>query len=312
MVPRWFIGELFGTFLLVFFGCGSVCAAVLTGAQVGVFQVAIVWGLGIATAIYLTGALSGAHLNPAVTLSTAVWSDFPKKRVLPYVAAQFCGAFFGALVLHFIFAGSLRTFEQAQGIVRGLPGSEASAMVFGEYFPNPGGHPLTPDVRLRMSHGAAFGAEVIGTAVLLLVIFCTTDERNKARPQLLSALSIGLTVTLLISLLGPLTMACFNPARDFAPRLYSSLAGWGAVPFRANGIGWLTVYVIAPLLGGLVGGATYRLFFKPGYRAFSGPESDVPLKPPISGPPGDTCPVESTAAEPPKRRSPSQLVARIQ
>ena len=76
-LPKWFTGEFFGTFLLVFFGCGSVCAAVLTGAQVGVFQVAIVWGLGIATAIYLTADLSGAHLNPAVTLSLAVWSDFP-------------------------------------------------------------------------------------------------------------------------------------------------------------------------------------------------------------------------------------------
>jgi len=83
MVPKWFTGEVFGTFLLVFFGCGSVSAAVLTGAQVGVFQVAIVWGLGIATAIHLTGALSGAHLNPAVTLSLAAWSDFPKKRVMP-------------------------------------------------------------------------------------------------------------------------------------------------------------------------------------------------------------------------------------
>jgi glycerol uptake facilitator protein len=73
MLPAWFIGEFCGTFLLVFFGCGSVCAATTTGAQVGVFQVAIVWGLGIATAIYLCGALSGAHLNPAVTLSMAMW-----------------------------------------------------------------------------------------------------------------------------------------------------------------------------------------------------------------------------------------------
>jgi glycerol uptake facilitator protein len=94
-IPKWFIGEFFGTFLLVFFGCGSVCAAVLTGAQVGVFQVAIVWGLGIATAIYLTGALSGAHLNPAVTVSMAAWSDFPRCRVAPYVATQLLGAFCG-------------------------------------------------------------------------------------------------------------------------------------------------------------------------------------------------------------------------
>ncbi|MEK7686356.1 MAG: MIP/aquaporin family protein [Verrucomicrobiota bacterium] len=265
-IPKWFTGEFFGTFLLVFFGCGSVCAAVLTGAQVGVFQVAIVWGLGIATAIYLTGALSGAHLNPAVTVSAAVWSDFPKKNVAPYIIAQMLGAFAGAAVLYFIFGESLGAFEKANNIVRGQAGSEASAMVFGEYFPNPGGHPLTPEARLRMSPAAAFGAEVIGTAVLLLVIFCATDERNKARPQILTAATIGLTVTLLISLLGPLTMACFNPARDLAPRLFSSLAGWGGVPFQVNELGWLTVYIIAPVLGGVLGGGIYRAFFKPAYR----------------------------------------------
>src|SRR5678809_407125 len=98
-IPKWVTGEFFGTFLLVFFGCGSVAAAVLTGAQVGVFQVAIVWGLGIATAIYLTAALGGAHLNPAVTLSMAVWSDFPKSRVISYIISQLAGAFVAAAVL---------------------------------------------------------------------------------------------------------------------------------------------------------------------------------------------------------------------
>jgi glycerol uptake facilitator protein len=265
-IPKWVTGEFFGTFLLVFFGCGSVCAAVLTGAQVGVFQVAIVWGLGIATAIYLTGALSGAHLNPAVTLSMAVWSDFPKARVIPYVVTQFAGGFVAAAVLFFIFGNALGTFETTNGIVRGQPGSEASAMIFGEYYPSPGGRPFTTEARKRMTTPRAFVAEVVGTAVLLLVIFCATDERNKGRPQILTAATIGLTVTLLISLLGPLTMACFNPARDFAPRVFSSLAGWGRLPFEANGMGWLTVYIIAPLLGGLLGGAIYRAFFKRAYQ----------------------------------------------
>lgn len=266
-LPKWIIGEFFGTFLLVFFGCGSVCASVLTGAQVGVFQVAIVWGLGIAIAIHLTGALSGAHLNPAVTLSIAVWSGFPKGRLLPYVAAQFAGAFVAAAVLYFVFGDALRSYEQVNGVVRGAAGSEASAMVFGEFFPSPGGKALTDAARARMTPVAAFGAEVIGTAVLLLVIFCVTDERNKARPQVLTAATIGLTVTLLISLLGPLTMACFNPARDLGPRVFSSLAGWGVVPFQVNGLGWLTVYILAPLVGGLLGGFLYRFFFKVGYAA---------------------------------------------
>lgn len=270
MFPKWFTGEFFGTFLLVFFGCGSVCAAVLTGAQVGVFQVAIVWGLGITTAIYLTAALSGAHLNPAVTISMAVWSDFPKSKIVPYVSAQMLGAFASAAALYFIFGDALATFERTNGIKRGAPGSEASAMVFGEYYPSPGGRPFTTEARKRMTTTRAFAAEVVGTAVLLLVIFCATDERNKARPQLLTAATIGLTVTLLISLFGPLTMACFNPARDLAPRIFSSMAGWGRLPFEANGMGWLTVYIIAPLLGGLLGGGIYRAFFKRAY------ESNVP------------------------------------
>ena len=264
-VPAWVIGEFVGTFILVFFGCGSVCAAVTTGAQVGVFQVAIVWGLGIATAIYVTAALSGAHLNPAVTISLAAWGGFPKNRVVGYIATQLAGAFLSAAVLYLIFGGAISEFEAKNKIVRGQPGSEASAMVFGEYFPNPSARPLSESNPERMSQTRAFFAEVVGTAMLVFVIFCTTDPNNKDRPQILTAPTIGLTVTILISVLGPLTMACFNPARDLGPRLFSSLAGWNAEPFTANGTGWLTVYIIAPILGGLLGGGIYRASFRNHY-----------------------------------------------
>lgn len=266
-IPAWFAGEFIGTFILVFFGCGSVAAAVLTGAQVGIFQVAIVWGLGIATAIYLTGSVSGAHLNPAVTIALATWGRFPWRNVGRYVLAQFLGAFVASAAVYLVFQGTLASFESAHHLTRGAPGSEASAMIFGEYFPNPGGKPFTDEVRARVSHGAAFLIEALGTAILLLVIMGVTDEKNRSRPQALTAATIGLTVTILISLLGPLTMACFNPARDLAPRLFSSLAGWGSVPFSANGIGWLTVYVIAPLLGAIAGVGLYRVFLSPHYRA---------------------------------------------
>ena len=265
-LPAWCVGEFLGTFLLVFFGCGSVAAAVLTGAQVGIFQVAIVWGLGIATAIYLTGSLSGAHLNPAVTWALATAGRFPRGKIAGYAAAQFLGAFTAAAVLHLMFAGPLDAFEQAQGIVRGMPGSEASAMIFGEYFPNPGGRPLTDAVRLLVSPVIAFLVEAGGTAILVLVILGLTDKHNAGRPRELTAVTIGLTVTLLISLLAPLTQAGFNPARDLAPRLWSALAGWGGWPFRANGRGWLTVYVLGPLVGGQLGALFYRMFLKPAYR----------------------------------------------
>jgi glycerol uptake facilitator protein len=188
--------------------------------------------------------------------------NFPKGRVLPYVVAQICGAFVAAAVLYFTFGDALRVFEKEHGILRGQAGSEASAMVSGEFYPNPGGRPLTPEARLRMSSVAAFGTEVIATAVLLLVICCCTDERNQPRPQLLTATTIRLTVTLLISLVGPLTMASFNPARDLGPLVFSALAGWGGLPFRVNGAGWWAVYIVAPLLGGLLGGGIYTACFK--------------------------------------------------
>ncbi len=86
---------------------------------------------------------------------------------------------------------------------------------------------------------------------------------------MLTAAVIGLTVTLLISLVGPLTMASFNPARDLGPRLFSALAGWGTVPFRVNGAGWWTVYIVAPVLGGLLGGGIYASCFKRAYAASS-------------------------------------------
>jgi glycerol uptake facilitator protein len=263
-MKKWFLGEVLGTFLLVFFGCGSVAAAVLTGAQVGVFQVAIVWGLGIATAIYLTGALSAAHLNPAVTLAMASWRGFSWRLVPGYIMAQMLGAFTAAAVLHAMYSGVLSSYETTHGIVRGAVGSEASAMIFGEFFPNPSGRALDAMALAKISLGSAFFIEVIGTAVLSLVIFGVTDERNGSRPRELTAVTIGLTVTMLISLLAPLTMACFNPARDLGPRLWSALGGgWGTVPFTANGQGWWLVYLLAPVVGAWLGGAFWQRVIGP-------------------------------------------------
>jgi glycerol uptake facilitator protein len=272
-LPAWFLGEFLGTFILAFFGCGSVATAVLTGAPVGIFQVAIVWGIGISTAIYLTASLSGAHLNPAVTFSFVLWGDFPWRRLPGYVAAQFLGAFAASAALFALFHGILGAYEGTSHIARGAPGSEATAMIFGEFYPNPGGHPLTPALRALVTTPTAFATECLGTAILVLVIHGSIDERNSARPRALTAVTIGLTVTILISLLGPLTMAALNPARDLAPRIFSALAGWGKVPFTANGSGWFVVYVLGPLAGAAVGGGIYRVWLAPAYRRNS-PQAD--------------------------------------
>jgi glycerol uptake facilitator protein len=204
-------------------------------------------------------------LNPAVTLSLAGWNGFSWRRVPGYLTAQLLGAFAASALLYLAFAGPLRVFEESHGIVRGHPGSEASAMIFGEYFPNPGGRPFTSKILAMVGPGTAFYVEALGTAVLVLVILCTTDERNGSRPGPLTAATIGLTITMLISLLAPLTMGGFNPARDFAPRIFSALAGWGSVAFTTNGNGWFTVYILGPIIGGQVGAILYRVFFRRAY-----------------------------------------------
>ena len=136
---RALVGEVMGTFILVFIGTGCVAAAVLTDAQIGLWQVAVVWGFGVTLAIYASAGLSGAHLNPAVSLAMALFrpEGFPRRRLLPYWGAQLVGAILAGVIVLLTFAPFLARFEQVQGLVRGAPGSQLSAMVFGQYFPNP-------------------------------------------------------------------------------------------------------------------------------------------------------------------------------
>jgi glycerol uptake facilitator protein len=257
------VAEGIGTFLLVFFGVGSVFVAVLTGALQGLFQVAIVWGIAIAICIYATGAISGAHFNPAVTLACAVWRGFPLVRVLPYITAQLLGAFAGAAVLYGLFQGILNDYELSRGIVRGAAGSQETAMLFGEYFPHPLQVGVSAGAFARVSHAAAMLAEGTGTAILVFFVFSLTDPRNPNRPSGTSfALFIGLTVSILISIIAPLTQAGFNPARDFGPRLFAWLAGWDGIAIPGPRGGFFTVYILAPIMGGIAGGGIYDLLLR--------------------------------------------------
>jgi len=238
------LAEMLGTFILVFFGTGSVAAAVLTGAQQGLWQVAVVWGFAISLAIYATSAVSGTHINPAVTVAMALLrpKDFPARKVPLYIVSQLIGGVLASLVLLGLFSGICLRFEAAHGIVRGQPGSQLSAMWFGEYFPNPAilG---TDEVAFRaVSAANAFAAEAVGTAFLLFFVFALTDRRNPNAPSgrsNLYAYFIGFTVAIVISIVAPITRAGLNPARDFAPRIVAYFAGWGPIaipgPVGANG-----------------------------------------------------------------------------
>ena len=252
-------GEFLGIFVMVFFGVGVIHAAVISGAQVGLWQVAVVWSVAVTLGIYTAAALSGAHINPAITLVVAVYDGFPWQRVIPYWAAQIAGAAFAALILYLIYGNAIADFEHAQGLVRGEAGSQLSAMVFGEYFPNPAVFGTSEQAFNIVSVKTGFIAEMVGTAMLAFIVSVVTHGRNYARPQSAgAAVAIGVGIAAIISVVAPLTQAGLNPARDFGPRLIAFFAGWGDIAIPGPRGGFFYVYILAPLVGALIGGGIYR------------------------------------------------------
>jgi MIP family channel proteins len=272
--------EAFGTFLFVCIGTSIVATAVITDAGVTLWQVALVWGFGVTLAIYAASPYSGAHLNPAVSLAFALFrpGDFPRWKLLPYWASQLAGAVLAGAVVLLSFRGFISRFEASEGIARGEPGSQHSAMMFGEYFPNPDIHGVDEAAQALVSAPVAALVEGLGTAILVLVIFALVDRRNPIRPvRWMTPIFIGLTISGLILAFAPLTQGGWNPARDFGPRIIAFLAGWDsiAIPGPSSGF-W--AYIVGPLVGGSVGALAYQTLFKPVIRklAWSLPKVDDP------------------------------------
>jgi len=257
---REFIGEALGTFVLVLFGCGSVAVTILFDAHQGLMQVALAWGVGVTLAIYLTRHLSCAHLNPAVSLAMVVGRRMSVRKLPVYLVAQFAGAILAALALYVLFAPSIAQYENAHGIIRGTAESARTAMMFGEYYPNPGG---TAVVSLPL----AMGAEAFGTFLLVLMIIALTEGCNVGRPDdALAPVFIGLTITSIICLIAPLTQAGLNPARDLGPRLVAWLMGWGDAAFPDHVGGFFHVYVLAPLSGGMIASLFFVRVLEPAMK----------------------------------------------
>lgn len=253
--------EAIGSFILCFFGPGSVAVAVLTGAHVGLWQVATVWAFAIALAIYAVGAISGCHINPAVTVAMAILRRkcFPAWKIVPFVAAQMVGGILAALLLLGLFGPTCAAFEKKHGIVRGQPGSQLSAMWFGEYFPNPAVYGTTDEAFAQVPPATAFVAEAVGTAFLLFFVMALTDRRNTQASRVMAPLMIGFTVAAVISIIAPLTQAGLNPMRDFAPRVVAYFAGWGSIAIPGpRGCEWW-IYIVAPLVGGVLGAFVHEM-----------------------------------------------------
>jgi len=235
--------EFLGTFVLIVFGSAVVAQVTLSGGSHGSYlAINLAWGLAVTMGVYVAGGVSGAHINPAVTLALAVHRGFPWRKVLPYWAAQVAGAFAGAAVA---FVTYKEAFDHFDGGVRQVVGEHATAGIFATY----------PQPFLSTVPGGLLD-QVVGTGLLVLVLFGLGDTRNVAPEPRVAPVMVGLLVMLIGMSLGFNAGYAINPARDFGPRLFTAVAGWGGEVFRA-GHGWWWVPIVGPLLGGVLGGLVY-------------------------------------------------------
>ncbi|MGI6872697.1 MIP/aquaporin family protein [Amycolatopsis sp. 3B14] len=249
------LAEFFGTFLLIALGDGCVAMAVAglpgsgrTASATTIFQgtgdwLLIVWGwaFAVAFAVYVAGGVSGAHLNPAVTLAMAVRRRFPWRKVPGYCGAQLAGAFTGAALVYAVYRPAISAFDAAAG----TPKSETTFSIF-----------ATVPAPYFASWFGPLLDQVVGTAVLLVVVLALIDARNKAVSPKMGPLLIGFTVAAIGLSFGANAGYAINPARDFGPRLFAFFAGWGDTAMAP----YLWVPIVGPLVGAVVGALLYDFF----------------------------------------------------
>jgi MIP family channel proteins len=237
--------EFLGTFVLIVFGTAVVAQVVLSGGSHGGYlSISLGWGLAVTMAVYVSAGVSGAHLNPAVTLAAAVHRGFPWRKVLPYCVAQLAGAFVASAVT---FATYREAFAHFDGGVRQVTGPHGTAGIFATY----------PQDFLSTVPGGLLD-QVVGTALLIVLIFALGDRRNLAPEASLGPLVVGLAVVLVGMTFGYNSGYAINPARDLGPRVFTALAGWGGEVFRA-GHHWWWVPIVGPCVGAVLGGYAYDL-----------------------------------------------------
>ncbi|MCA1731509.1 MAG: MIP family channel protein [Actinobacteria bacterium] len=261
-----YLAEFFGTFILMAVGDSVVAMTVAalnqsgrgtdfsTAAGSGLWVVIVLgWGLAVALAVYAAGGITGAHINPAVTLAFAVKRDFPWGKVPGYMIAQILGAFVGGALTFLLYHDAIASFENANNIVRGAlggPGDSTATFSIFATFPAPyfGTSLIGPLID-----------QIIGTAFLVGLILALVDERNQPPKSNVAPIVVGLVVVLIGCAFGANAGYAINPARDFGPRVFAWLAGWGQVALPGiNYYFW--VPIVGPLIGGVLGALAYDFF----------------------------------------------------
>jgi glycerol uptake facilitator protein len=260
------LSEFLGIFVLICFGDGAVAMAVAalnqSGRGTAIFAASgdwllITWGwaLAVTFGVYVAGGVTGAHINPAVTLALAVRRGFPWAKVIPYIVAQVVGAFAGAALIYLTYHSAIASYETAHGITRGtLGGAADSTTTFSIFATFPA----------RFFHSSLVGPfvdQIVGTGFLVMFVFALTDERNQPPRANLAPLMIGLAVAAIGMSFGANAGYAINPARDFGPRLLAWFVGWGrvAMPGIHN---YFWVPIVGPFIGGVLGAVIYDLFIR--------------------------------------------------
>jgi len=264
------LSELLGTFVLISFGDGVVAMAVAALNQSGrgteIFAASgdwliIGWGWGFAVTfgVYVAGGISGAHINPAVTLAFAARRGFPWRKVPGYIAAQLVGAFLGALLVYVVYKGAIDSYERAHNITRGEPDSVVTFSIFATF-----------PAKYLGNWSGPFIDQVVGTAFLIAFVFALVDELNQPPQANLAPIVVGFVVVAIGLSFGANAGYAINPARDLGPRLFAAIAGWKGVAFPgdyANVSGYFWIPIVGPFIGGLIGAFAYDLGIRDTLRA---------------------------------------------
>ncbi|MEV6847926.1 MIP/aquaporin family protein [Actinoplanes sp. NPDC051411] len=232
--------EFAGTMILILFGVGVV-AQVVAGGLGDHDSIAWAWGLGVTLGVYVAARISGAHLNPAVTIALAAFKGFEWRKVLPYSLAQTLGAFVAALLVRWNYTEVLHQMD---------PGLTRKTQFVFSTLPGNGSLPV--------GHWGAFRDQIIGTAILLFLILAITDAANTAPAANLAPVVIGLLVVAIGMAWGTDAGYAINPARDFGPRLASFITGYGGAWRDKTGYLYWWIPIVAPIIGGLVGAGLYQ------------------------------------------------------
>ncbi|MFN0123028.1 MAG: MIP family channel protein [Blastocatellia bacterium] len=241
-LTRELLAEFLGTMVVLTFGAAVVAQVVLGKGQNGQYlSINLAWGLAVTMGVYVAGGVTGAHLNPAVTLAVAVRNGLAWNKVIPYMIAQVAGAFAGAALAFVTYREAFNAFD---GGVRQVLGDKGTAGIFATY----------PQTYLSTMGGLV--DQIVGTALLLLVICAIGDDRNLAPTGNLGPFIVGLLVTVLGMSFGLNAGYAINPARDLGPRLFTLVAGWGGEVFTAGNY-WFWVPIAGPLIGGVLGAKAY-------------------------------------------------------